>query len=105
MTDREKQIEEMEPIISAAFDEDYRRGYEPCESTVADHLYSAGYRKQTEETLNAIDSFKDALVDKFLLLCNCNDFNKLTLLTISDAISDVFNEQILRVLKEGESGS
>ena len=45
---KEKQIKEMERVISAAFTEDYYAGYDPCECTAAKHLYNAGYRKQIE---------------------------------------------------------
>lgn len=48
MMEKRKLVEEMEAIISLAFMEDYHLGYDPCESTVADHLYNAGYRKQRE---------------------------------------------------------
>ena len=103
MTDKQKQIEELEKELEEIFDEEYNRGYEPCGSIVAERLYDAGYRKQTEEILNAIDSFKNALMDKFLMLCNYNDYSRLNLLKIDETVSDVFNEQILRILKGGES--
>lgn len=45
---REKQIEEMEKVIEEAFLDDYNLGCDPCTNTVAEKLYNAGYRKQSE---------------------------------------------------------
>ena len=42
----------------------------------------------------AVDRFKDKLMDKFLSLCDYNDFNKLTLLTIGEIVDWIYNKCI-----------
>jgi hypothetical protein len=43
-----KQIEEITKVIEEAFLDDYNLGCDPCANTVAEKLYNAGYRKQSE---------------------------------------------------------
>lgn len=43
---------------------------------------------------NAIDGFKNELMDKFITLCCGNDYNKLTLLKIGDTIDRIYDEHI-----------
>ena len=50
----------------------------------------------------SIDKFKDALMDRFLSLCNYNDFDELNLLTISETISDVYDECIAEMVGDTE---
>ena len=50
MTEREKQIEEMEAIIISSHCDNplYKDCYGECEYCIARDLYNAGYRKQSE---------------------------------------------------------
>lgn len=43
-----EQIEEMQTVINGAFFEDFRNGHDVCIKTISEHLYNAGYRKQSE---------------------------------------------------------
>ena len=61
---KEMQIEEMEKVVSDAFYEAYNMGCDPCVNTVAEALYRAGYRKQSEwisvdEMLPSADEIRD----------------------------------------------
>lgn len=47
-----------------------------------------------------IDKFRKMLDDRFLCLCNYNDFDELNLLTISETISDVYDECIAEMVGE-----
>lgn len=49
-----------------------------------------------------IDIFRDELVDRFLSLCNYNDFNKLTLIKIDDTVSEVYDKCIEAMVRESE---
>lgn len=47
-----------------------------------------------------IDKFRNMLDDRFLSLCNYNDFDELNLLTISETIADVYDECIAEMVGE-----
>ena len=46
------------------------------------------------EVFEAVDKFKDDLINKFIDLCRGNDYNKLTLLKIGDVIDEVYYKHI-----------
>lgn len=48
----------------------------------------------------AIDKFRDELMDEFLDLCNYNDFNKINLLTIGDAVDRIYDKCIEEMQEE-----
>lgn len=52
------------------------------------------YRKSSEVAVVAIDRFRDAIMDVFIDMCRGNDYNKVTLLQIGDAIDAVYDKQI-----------
>lgn len=54
------------------------------------------------DKFEAVDKFRDELLDKFLSLCNYNDFNKITLLTIGETVDRVYDKCIADMLKEKE---
>jgi hypothetical protein len=74
-----------------------------CDNHIkAEYLYNAGYRKQSENaTLEAVDNFRSALVDKFIDLCRGNDFNKINLLLIGETIDRTFDDVVAK-MKGGE---
>lgn len=41
---------------------------------------------------DAIEKFRDEITDKFIKLCNGNDFNKLTLLKICDTLDTIYEK-------------
>lgn len=47
-----------------------------------------------------VDRFRDELADKFLSLCNYNDFNKLNLERIMDTVNDIYDKCIVDMVKE-----
>lgn len=50
----------------------------------------------------AVDKFRDELMDKFICLCKSNDYNKLSLLKIGDTINDIYDKCIEDMIKEDE---
>ena len=49
---------------------------------------------------DALDNFKQDLMDEFIELCYGNDFNKLTLLKIGDVVDKIFEKHIDMANKE-----
>lgn len=63
----------------------------------ADHLIANGVviQKQGEmNSLEAVEKFRDELTNKFLRLCDYNDYNKINLLTIADTVDSVYDRCI-----------
>lgn len=88
---KEKQIEELTNELIKT------NGYGTL-SAVAEALYYAGYRKQSEnKALEAIDKFRSALMDKFIDLCRGNDFNKINLLLIGETIDRTFDDAVAKM--------
>ena len=48
----------------------------------------------------AVDKFRDELMDKFLSLCNYNDFNKLNLEKIGDTVNEIYDKCIAEMVDE-----
>lgn len=49
-----------------------------------------------------IDMFKDKLMDKFISLCNYNDFGKINLLTIGETVDRIYEKCINDMVNEDE---
>lgn len=61
----------------------------------AEILYNAGYRKQSEEAIiDYLYEFKSLLTNKFIELCNHNDYGKINLLLIGDTIDETFDDVV-----------
>lgn len=69
----------------------------------AEALYNAGYRKAEDVAFEATDNFRDAIMDVFIGMCRGNDYNKVNLLQIGDAIDAVYDKQIADLKKKYES--
>ena len=54
------------------------------------------------DKFEAVDKFRDALMDEFLRLCNYNDFNKLNLEKIADTVNEIYDKCIDDMRKEDE---
>ena len=52
------------------------------------------------DKFEAVDRFRDELADKFLSLCNYNDFNRLNLERIMDTVNDIYDKCIEEMVKE-----
>lgn len=50
----------------------------------------------------AVDKFREELMDKFLNLCDYNDYRRLNLLTIGDTVELVYDKCIEDLVKEDE---
>lgn len=48
----------------------------------------------------AVDKFRDELMDKFMSLCNYNDYNKINLLLIGDVVNDIYDKCIADMVSE-----
>lgn len=57
------------------------------------------------EKFKVVDKFRDKLMDKFMSLCNYNDFNKLNLLKISETIDDIYDKCIADIIEEDEKNN
>lgn len=49
------------------------------------------------ECYDELELFRNMLMDKFLRLCNYNDYNKLTLLKIGDVVNECFDKSIVTI--------
>lgn len=54
------------------------------------------------EKFKVVDKFRDELMDKFMSLCNYNDFNKINLLRISETIDGIYDKCIADIIEEYE---
>ena len=54
------------------------------------------------DKFEAVDKFRDALMDEFLRLCNYNDFNKLNLEKIADTVNEIYDKCVDDMRKEDE---
>lgn len=50
----------------------------------------------------AVDKFRDELMDEFLSLCNYNDFDKINLLTIGEAVDRIYEKYINEMIEKDE---
>lgn len=57
------------------------------------------------DKFEAVDKFKNELMDKLLSLCNYNDFNKISLLTIGAAVDRIYEKCIDDMVTEDEKHS
>ena len=48
----------------------------------------------------AVDKFRDELMDKFMSLCNYTDYNKINLLLIGDTVNDIYDKCIADMVEE-----
>ena len=55
------------------------------------------------DKFEAIDMFKDRVMDEFISLCNYNDFDKINLLTIGDTVDRIYDECIEEIQKGEEN--
>ncbi len=54
------------------------------------------------DKFEAVDKFRDELMDKFLSLCNYNDYSKINLLTIGEAVDRIYEKCINDMVNEDE---
>lgn len=57
------------------------------------------------DKFEAVDKFRDELMDKFLSLCNYNDYNKINLLTIGETVDRIYEKCIDDMVTEDEKYS
>lgn len=53
----------------------------------------------SEDTLKVLEDFRDKLMDRFLSLCNYNDYDKINLLTIGDTVDNVYDTIVEDLIK------
>ena len=68
--------------------------HRPFVQAIDDVLKLVNYQQAEIERLRdryeAVDKFRDALMDEFLRLCNYNDFSKLNLEKIADTVNETY---------------
>jgi hypothetical protein len=47
-----------------------------------------------------LDDFRNELMDKFLSLCNYNDYNKITLLRIGETVDEIYDKYYSKPLSD-----
>lgn len=52
------------------------------------------------DKFKAVDKFRDELMDKFMSLCNYNDYNKINLLLIGETIDQIYDKCIADMVEE-----
>lgn len=52
------------------------------------------------DRFEAVDKFRDKLMEEFLSLCNYNDYSKINLLTIGDAVDRIYDKCINDMVNE-----
>lgn len=52
------------------------------------------------DKFEAVDIFRDKLMDEFISLCNYNDFGKINLLTIGDTVDRIYDKCIEKMQEE-----
>lgn len=52
------------------------------------------------DKFEAVDKFRDKLMEEFLSLCNYNDYNKINLITIGDAVDRIYDKCINDMVNE-----
>jgi hypothetical protein len=61
-------------------------------------LANAGYRKQSEdERFEAVDMFRNLITNKFIELCNYNDYGKINLLLIGETIDRIYDDVVAKM--------
>lgn len=50
----------------------------------------------------AVDKFQNELMDEFLKLCNYNDFNRISLLTIGETVDRIYEKCINDMVDDDE---
>lgn len=101
---KEKQIEEMVTDINEVqnggweFIGNSEYTTDVSNEDLAEYLYNVGYRKQSEnETLEAVDMFRNLIVNRFIELCNYNDYGKINLLLIGETIDRIYDDVIAKM--------
>lgn len=54
------------------------------------------------DKFEAVDKFRDKLMDEFISLCNYNDFCKINLLTIGETVDRIYDKCIDDMVTEDE---
>lgn len=54
------------------------------------------------DKFEAVDKFRNLIMDKFIELCNYNDYGKINLLTIGETVDRIYDRCIDDMVKEDE---
>lgn len=57
------------------------------------------------EKFKVVDKFRDELMDRFLSLCNYNDYNEINLLTIGETVDRIYDKCIADIIDEDENNN
>ena len=68
--------------------------------TVHECYINASPTVDVMDKFEAVDKFRDALMDKFLELCNYNDYCKINLLLIGETVDRIYDKCIDDMRKE-----
>lgn len=100
-----KEINDRETLIELI--ESARYWGSNTSAEIADHLIANGVVIQKQGkmySLEAVDKFRDELMNKFMKLCNYNDFGELRLEKIADTVNDVYDKCIDDLLQTANQG-
>lgn len=54
------------------------------------------------DKFEAVDKFRNLIMNKFIELCNYNDYDKINLLTIGETVDRIYDRCIEDMVKEDE---
>ena len=116
MTDRDRLIElimEAQKKNHEIYMEYVKRGYTGDSGNalfvdISDYLLANGVIVQIDnikaeaykEFLPLLEEFRNEVVDKFIIMCDGNDYNKLNLMSMVDTIDCIYDKHIDNLLKE-----
>ena len=66
------------------------------------HFLNHMLRGKIMDKFEAVDKFKNELMDKFLSLCNYNDYSKINLLTIGETVDRIYEKCIDEMVNDDE---
>lgn len=69
------------------------------------HFLKHMLRGRRMNKFEAVDKFRDKLMDEFLSLCNYNDYNKINLLTIGETVDRIYDKCIKDMVDEDEKNT
>ena len=63
-------------------------------------IKAEAYKECNQKTLMCLDKFREEIVDKFIIMCDGNDYNKLNLMSMVDTIDSIYDKHMDNLLKE-----
>ena len=92
----EAEVENFRMVLDAVEDHIHPLPFE----TDFDKAINKAKAETYKEFLPLLENFRDEVVDKFIIMCNGNDYNKLNLMSMVDTIDCIYDKHISNISKE-----